>query len=243
MGLYNPITSILPKCCKLGFIHRDCLIVYAKSAGYYFKCILCSSSDFRVEAKKRGVFVPDRDANWELETGAYSEIYFKHKFCDVSNCLCPFGRKFNQSGKWKIFKCLHCAATGSHKACFENIDIKKGFECFQCRKIIYNSNLDTTVVNLDEALEIQQTNNMSSIFSEKLESLREAFVTYTMNKTVAEQYDYDEDVSESSIPELEKNVIEDSDQEEDNRFLIQTRKQIDESNLRNFILSRFMNDN
>lgn len=243
MGSYNPITSILPTCCKRGFIHRDCLIEYANSAGYYFKCILCSSADFRNEAKKIGVFVPDRDANWELESGAYSEIYFKHKFCDVTMCLCPFGRKYTNSGKWIIFKCIHCAATGTHKACFENIDIKKGFECFQCRKIIYKSNLDTSAVNLDETLDIQAITT-SSIFSEKLQALREAFETFKMNKTIAEQYDYDvsEDDNESSIPELEKNVVEDSDQEEDNPIFIQRKKRIDERNMRSFMLSRFMND-
>lgn len=245
MGEYNPITSILPKCCKRGFIHRHCLIEYANSSGYYFKCVLCSSPDFRNEVRKRGVFVPDRDAHWELEKGAYSEIYFNHKFCDVTTCLCPFGRKFNDTGKWKIFKCIHCAGTGTHKACFDIIDRKKGFECFQCRKIIYKSNLDISVVNLDETLDIHQVDRKSLIFPEKLQALREAFEIFKSNKTVAEDYDYDftEDVSESSVPELEKNIVEDSDQEEENPILIQLNKKIDEKNMRCYMLSRFMKDN
>lgn len=243
MGPYNPVTSILPKCCKIGFIHRNCLMEYAYSAGYYLKCLLCKNPEFRNEVRRRGVFVPDRDAKWELEKGAFAEIYFTHTFCDITNCACPFGREFVDTKKWKFFKCIHCGATGTHKACFEMIDIKKGFECFQCRRIVYKNNLETTVVNLDETFDVCEENNENSIFSEKLRSLREAFQLFiSTNPTVAEAYDDTEAVSESSVPELEKNVVEDSEEEETNPIYIQRKKTIDEQNMRSYMLSRFMKD-
>lgn len=245
MGPYNPVKSILPKCCKLGFIHRNCLMEYAESAGYYLKCILCRSTEFRSEVRKRGVFVPDRDAQWELEKGAFSEIYFSQKFCDITNCACPFGRKYVDTGKWKIFKCIHCGATGTHKACFEMLDMEKGFECFQCRKIVYKNNLEMSMVTLDETLDVRKQHN--DIFTEKLQALRETFKAFILkNPAVAEAYimlNDTDDIDELSIPELERNVFELADDEKKEPSVpFRKKRKIELENMRSYVLSRFLNN-
>lgn len=63
MGQYNAIQSIRPVCCKRAnsWFHKSCLQNYAKQAGYFCKCPLCSDlTSFRMDIRRRGVFVPDR---------------------------------------------------------------------------------------------------------------------------------------------------------------------------------------
>lgn len=142
LGPYNVLQSIISKCCADdydGWMHRRCIMDYAVSAGYYLKCISCLNTTFREDVKSLGVYVPDRDATWERVKGAYSELLDKNIFCDVKNCFCPKSRKFSDNGKWKLFKCQLCAATGTHKACTELTTDR--YECFQCRTIMYNRNI------------------------------------------------------------------------------------------------------
>lgn len=141
MGPYNVLQSITSKCCANSnwWMHRRCVMDYAVSAGYYFKCIFCLNVDFREDVKSMGVYVPDRDAEWERVKGAYSELLNKNIFCDVKICYCPKSRNYTRNGKWKLLKCQLCAATGTHKGCTELTSDK--YECFQCRKVMYNLNI------------------------------------------------------------------------------------------------------
>lgn len=90
----NPTRWIYAKCCGNGFIHSKCMKIYALSAGYYLTCIWCKDKQFREDIKYQGVFVPDREANWEKEKGAYGELYRCHKRCDMDICNCPKGRDY-----------------------------------------------------------------------------------------------------------------------------------------------------
>ncbi|XP_065359811.1 pineapple eye protein-like [Calliphora vicina] len=69
--LQNATRWIYSKCCGSGFTHSKCMKTYALSAGYYLSCIWCKDKCFREDIKYQGVFVPDREANWEKEKGAY----------------------------------------------------------------------------------------------------------------------------------------------------------------------------
>ncbi|VDL96039.1 unnamed protein product [Schistocephalus solidus] len=61
------------QCCRPAWMHRDCITGYAKSAGlHHIKCPLCFNRDTFTETLFTfGVWIPDRDAAWELEPGAF----------------------------------------------------------------------------------------------------------------------------------------------------------------------------
>lgn len=101
MGVYVPTRWIYAKCCSNGFVHRICLQKYALNAGYYLKCIWCKEKEFRETVKYQGIFVPDRDANWEKEKGAFQDLYRGHGRCDMEVCNCHKGRNFT-NGKKKL---------------------------------------------------------------------------------------------------------------------------------------------
>ncbi|VDN99716.1 unnamed protein product [Rodentolepis nana] len=56
-------------CCPPSWMHRDCIAGYSRSAGlHHLKCPLCfDTKTFIPTVVRFGVWVPDRDASWELE--------------------------------------------------------------------------------------------------------------------------------------------------------------------------------
>ena len=38
-----------------------------------------------------------RDAAWEVEEGAFHDLYQRHSSCDTSLCLCPIGRDYSEN--------------------------------------------------------------------------------------------------------------------------------------------------
>lgn len=63
MGEFDLVQSVQSPCCKRSWFHKRCLMEFAKTAGYFFKCPMCNNEDdFRSAVKLRGVFVPDRYA-------------------------------------------------------------------------------------------------------------------------------------------------------------------------------------
>nr|CDS23273.1 G2:M phase specific E3 ubiquitin protein ligase [Echinococcus granulosus] len=59
-------------CCRIAWMHRECVAAYACSAGlHHVKCPICFDRDvFIPTIIDFGVWVPDRDASWELESGS-----------------------------------------------------------------------------------------------------------------------------------------------------------------------------
>ncbi|XP_065361048.1 pineapple eye protein-like [Calliphora vicina] len=112
--LQNATRWIYSKCCGSGFTHSKCMKIYALSAGYYLSCIWCKDKRFREDIKYQGVFVPDREANWEKEKGAYGELYRSYKRCDMAVCQCPKGRDFKNAYKWQLITCKFCGSFGAH---------------------------------------------------------------------------------------------------------------------------------
>ncbi|XP_037913298.1 PHD finger protein 7-like isoform X2 [Hermetia illucens] len=138
MGIYNPLSSITSKCCDMDcWVHRRCLKEYALSAGYYLQCLWCKSKQFREDIRRFGIFVPDRDALWEREKGAFSELYEKYSRCDAVECLCEKGRNHHyNSGKWLVVVCHTCAMAGSHLACLPQGIKPNEFQCDSCHEIL-----------------------------------------------------------------------------------------------------------
>ncbi|XP_064536422.1 pineapple eye protein [Drosophila montana] len=103
-------------CCRKGFAHRTCMRRYALASGYYLRCLWCRDKKFHDTIRLQSVFVPDRDATWERQPNAYSELHSKRLRCEQTVCLCPNGRDYHRHS-WTIQLCILCAATGTHLKC------------------------------------------------------------------------------------------------------------------------------
>ncbi|XP_022835122.1 uncharacterized protein LOC111362647, partial [Spodoptera litura] len=118
---YPTINTFWPPCCaRDAWFHRSCLQRMALTAGmHYLKCPLCNDKDnFYQAVVTQGYYVPDRDAAWELEQNAFSEIYEREIPCSAADCKCPMGRSHDaDNGPWCIKLCLLCGSDGAHGAC------------------------------------------------------------------------------------------------------------------------------
>lgn len=77
-----------PCCKKKSYFHKDCIQQMALSAGYFFKCPICNNTDqFQKTMKHYGVFIPDRDASWELEPNAFQDLLYRHEECNTGTCV------------------------------------------------------------------------------------------------------------------------------------------------------------
>ncbi|XP_053667679.1 uncharacterized protein LOC128718030 [Anopheles marshallii] len=137
MGQYDVITSIKAPCCRNGWFHKGCVAQYAQSAGYFFKCPLCKNEDkFLAEIPLRGVFVPERDAAWELEPNAFQEQLQRPTDCDAVDCKCQEGRSVNNR-EWRLAVCGSCGSTCRHWQCMEQpVESPVVYLCQFCRPIL-----------------------------------------------------------------------------------------------------------
>ncbi|GAB0088091.1 hypothetical protein DMENIID0001_024710 [Sergentomyia squamirostris] len=130
MGPYHPLRSIRTPCCSSGWFHRTCLAQSALSAGYFFRCPLCNDENtFRQFLVNRNVFIPDRDASWELAPQAFSELERKVS-CDAIQCRCPNGRTANEH-YWKMKICKVCGSNGIHVNC-NKLFAHRAYTCRDC---------------------------------------------------------------------------------------------------------------
>ncbi|GAB1606401.1 uncharacterized protein LOC115209160 [Argonauta hians] len=107
-------------CCKNTWFHRTCIQRQALAAGlHFFKCPLCCNKElFQAEMLQIGIYIPEQDAAWEMEPHAYQELLEPYTHCDLDNCLCPRGRKYNKDdSKWEIIVCYWCGSQGCHVGC------------------------------------------------------------------------------------------------------------------------------
>ncbi|XP_050068693.1 dentin sialophosphoprotein-like [Anopheles maculipalpis] len=138
MGQYDLITSIKAPCCRNGWFHQRCLAQYAESAGYFFKCPLCKNEEkFVAEVPLRGVFVPERDAAWELEPNAFQEQLLRPTVCDAEDCKCQAGRTLDDR-QWPLVICGSCGSTCRHRQCMDQTAEggSQIYLCQLCRPIV-----------------------------------------------------------------------------------------------------------
>lgn len=121
-------------CCNSVF-HRRCIGSLALSAGYFFKCPLCNNTEaFRKCMRRKGIYVPDRDASWELEANAYNELHAPKYSCEAKVCLSKQGREFNSANGFAFMSCSSCGAGSIHRKCCYTPD----FICEIC-SLLYKS--------------------------------------------------------------------------------------------------------
>ncbi|CAN8009067.1 unnamed protein product [Ixodes pacificus] len=146
----SPQVLVTP-CCQHCF-HRACLQAQASSAGsYFFKCCVCNNVDaFQKEMLDHGICIPEQDASWEREQGAYQDLLYRYQRCDAERCRCPMGREasLEESGDWEVITCSTCGSQGIHKACGnlsrDSLQRTSSWVCVQCRKTLsLTEKLDT----------------------------------------------------------------------------------------------------
>ncbi|XP_011184716.2 pineapple eye protein [Zeugodacus cucurbitae] len=168
MGLYDEVIFIFGKCCNDGYAHNVCVQQYALAAGYYLRCLWCGSKEFRDSVRSQGIFVPDRDARWELQKGIYTDLHRGHSTCNMDVCLCPKGRDYNR-GKWSVILCSLCGSVGAHnpKCLLGKENAKEPLTTFKCATC---ANTESNVSNLEKReLNATNTNDIidKSIFMTK----------------------------------------------------------------------------
>jgi len=129
----DDLANVWSPCCNKWF-HKTCVQRFADTSGYFFKCPLCNNKDDFIEEMKRfGIYVPEKDADWEkpdrgaasgdpddssADDEAFGSLLERHDNCDVPNCICPEGRKKDEDyTEWEIILCWYCGAQGTHVRC------------------------------------------------------------------------------------------------------------------------------
>ncbi|KAM8913945.1 G2/M phase-specific E3 ubiquitin-protein ligase isoform 3-T5 [Spinachia spinachia] len=134
----EPVLSFsVLKCpsCHGSWFHRDCVQRQAHSAGlFFFRCTLCSNQqDFQEEMLRMGIYIPERDASWESEANAYSELLEVYTRCDALICLCSDGRTHSAKTGWfQVIRCQLCGSTGTHRKCWGLQLDARDWACSDC---------------------------------------------------------------------------------------------------------------
>lgn len=124
---FNTVKMIRAPCCKNGWFHKYCLAAFAKSAGYFFKCPLCNDSKvFRQRLPYKNIFIPDRDAAWELEPNAFAELLERPNTCSAIDCRIQEG----QNSQNDFLFCETCGSVAIHRMCM-TIQVE-AFVCDEC---------------------------------------------------------------------------------------------------------------
>uniref|UniRef100_A0A8C7YZF6 G2/M-phase specific E3 ubiquitin protein ligase n=1 Tax=Oryzias sinensis TaxID=183150 RepID=A0A8C7YZF6_9TELE len=115
----DPVLSYsVLKCpsCHASWFHRDCVQVFTlhflkgDEGGASWWCVMCAHAD--------GSDFPCRDASWELESDAYSDLLEVYKHCDSPSCLCEHGRSHSSIRGWfEVVRCCLCGSRGTHRKC------------------------------------------------------------------------------------------------------------------------------
>ncbi|XP_061741980.1 G2/M phase-specific E3 ubiquitin-protein ligase isoform X2 [Nerophis ophidion] len=134
----DPVLSYqVLKCpsCHGSWFHRDC--VQAHSAGlFFFRCTLCNNKEeYQAEMTRMGIYVPERDASWELEAHAYSELLEVYTNCDAHLCLNDCGRAHSARQGWfQVIRCRLCGSRGTHRKCSGLKVDTQDWACPDCAK-------------------------------------------------------------------------------------------------------------
>ncbi|XP_028293943.1 G2/M phase-specific E3 ubiquitin-protein ligase [Gouania willdenowi] len=122
-------------CCHASWFHRDCVQRQAHSAGlFFFRCTLCNNKElFQEEMLRMGIYIPERDASWELESNAFSELLEVYQSCDALSCLCDTGRTYSaKSGWFTVIRCQLCGSRGTHRKCSGLKLDSRDWSCSDC---------------------------------------------------------------------------------------------------------------
>lgn len=130
-------TKWLHATCCGGLFHFSCVDRLAQSSGYFFKCPLCNSVDrFNTEMKMFGIYVPEQDAAWEMDSTAFENLLQRHGTCDASVCACPGSRETDDVDTiWEILLCSLCGSEGRQSLIF--FYVRHTCTVYACNLLLY----------------------------------------------------------------------------------------------------------
>ncbi|CAN9501943.1 unnamed protein product [Ophioblennius macclurei] len=138
LDVLEPVLSYsVLKCpsCHNSWFHRECVQRQAHSAGlFFFRCTLCSNKEnFQEEMIRLGIYIPERDASWEMEANAYSDLLEVYTRCDAFSCLCADGRSHSAAHGWfQVIRCQLCGSRGTHRKCSHLRLNSNDWACSEC---------------------------------------------------------------------------------------------------------------
>lgn len=139
---FSVVNMIRAPCCRNGWFHKYCLQQFAKNAGYFFKCPLCNDSkNFKQNMSLSGIFVQNKDAEWEMVPNAYAELLERPNVCAAETCHNTMGRGQAQTSNNPFIYCVTCGSVAMHLHCTPQRT--HTFECDNCKSILHaNSGLE-----------------------------------------------------------------------------------------------------
>ncbi|XP_011199583.2 uncharacterized protein LOC105223541 [Bactrocera dorsalis] len=139
---FSVVNMIRAPCCRNGWFHKYCLQQFAKNAGYFFKCPLCNdSTKFKQNMSLSGIFVQNKDAEWEMVPNAYAELLERPSVCAAETCHNTKGRGKAQTSNNPFVYCETCGSVAMHLHCTPQRS--RTFECDNCKSILHaNSGLE-----------------------------------------------------------------------------------------------------
>lgn len=189
--------------------------MWATKAGSLFKCPLCNDNEKCCELlPKYGIFIPVRDADWELEENYFEEFLEPpQRSCELPSCTLSLDMSYSDDPSlWKI--CSTCGAGSIHLVCFEATS-EEEFQCQACKismtLIREHENEQDEVIN-DHSLELGEDladeANVSSVVDEPLtdsDDNKENSQVMSPWRDIEGSTSNTADISESSAHEEDKN--------------------------------------
>lgn len=130
--LKTTVRPILAPCCKNSWFHRECLQKCATTSGVFFKCPLCNNKDeiFITSIKRLGIFVPEKDADWELvQDMTFSD---QRKICVKCN---EEGIVSYAEFPWLWKSCFCCGGSAAHVKCLD-VPENANYVCVSCDEVL-----------------------------------------------------------------------------------------------------------
>jgi len=137
LGKNNPSKLSCPGCDRS--FHSRCVQRMALSSGSQcFKCPNCNNSNTFLDGMRhQGIYVPDKDAEWEQEENSnfynYGDLYRQVKRCSAIPCYAEERDEHKLGSKWEIILCDYCGLNGIHIECGGLDKHKPDFACKDCK--------------------------------------------------------------------------------------------------------------
>jgi len=179
-------------CCGR-HLHRDCVQRFAMTSGtQHFKCPNCNNHELITkEFKKAGVYIPYKDAEWELPAQSsfynFQDMYVQTKRCSVKECLCKEkeGRSFNDvDGEFEIVLCDMCGTNGVHIKCAKVNEETLDYVCVDCGGdvALEERSFDSRNSSLNLSLASSVDNSLNSTFNTSEDDLNSEPEVSTSNE-------------------------------------------------------------
>lgn len=213
---FDTVKMIRAPCCKNGWFHKYCLAAFARASGYFFKCPLCNDSKvFRQRLTYKGIFIPDRDAAWELEPNAFAELLERPNKCSAIDCHAEGGRE-SQTKRNELVICSTCGSAAIHRRCM-TVQMKD-FLCHECSSLT-RAIQTSLVVNITASQNNIFFNAVDTDDEINVEDVFEVRTSTSSIRNKFEESDADETIKPNDLL-LKRTVFEQSNSDSHNEEML-----------------------